>query len=318
MINVFIDGSAGTTGLRIKERLAGRSDLKVMTLSDDARKDISERKKALNSCDVAFLCLPDEAAIESVGLIENPDVIVIDASTAHRTSPDWTYGFPELSQEHFSLIANSRRISVPGCHASGFCAIVYPLRSVGIMKSDYPASCYSLTGYSGGGKPMIAEYEEEARDFEYLSPRAYALGQKHKHLPEMTKVCKLDAPPNFIPVVADYYSGMLVSMAMFPALLGGVTAGELHEIYSAHYKDSGLIEVMPLVDASKGFMPSNGLSGTDCMRIYVCGNDDRIAVFAQFDNLGKGAGGAAIECLNIACGLDSLTGLVTTSLNVYL
>jgi len=311
MINVYIDGSAGTTGLRIHERLANRSDVTVTALPDVLRKDPAARKQALNSCDVAFLCLPDDAAIEAVSMIENPDVTVIDASTAHRTKSDWAYGFPELSAAHLEKLKNSKRIAVPGCHASGLCAIVYPLTASGLMPADYPLVCHSLTGYSGGGKKMIADYENPDRSVLLDAPRAYGLSQKHKHLPEMQAVCGLAQPPVFTPIVSDFYSGMEVTVGLHTALLNGVTLQQVHELYQKHYENQSFVRVLPLgADAEGGFLAANALSGKDYMEITVCGNDERILVSARFDNLGKGASGAAVECMNIACGLDAATGLV--------
>ena len=316
MKKVFIDGAEGTTGLRIYERFAERSDIEVLRIDSELRKDLNERKRLINLSDVTFLCLPDAAAMEAAALAENPDTIIIDASTAHRTNPDWDYGFPELSEDFRARIAKSKRIAVPGCHASGFIALVYPLISAGILKKDAQLCCFSLTGYSGGGKKMIAEYEGESRNPELDSPRQYGLTQKHKHLPEMQVICGLSKPPMFSPIVADYYSGMEVTVFLYPEILN-LPAGTadalsfLHGAYRKHYGDSRFVKVRALgaEQESRGFFGSNNLSGRDDMEIYVSGNTDRILVTSRFDNLGKGASGAAVQNMNIALGLDEATGL---------
>ena len=306
---VFIDGSAGTTGLRIHERLGARDDIVLHTLSDDERKDPSRRKEALNYCDIAFLCLPDAAATEAVEMIDNPDVIVIDTSTAHRTSPGWAYGFPELSTEFAENIAKSRRIAVPGCHAGGFIALVYPLISAGIIRKDAELVCHSLTGYSGGGKKMISEYETEARDFLLDAPRQYALGQNHKHLKEMKGITGLEKFPVFCPIVSDFYSGMEVTVPLFAdSLAPGYTAEDIRLVYKACYGNDIVSYCGEL--GGGGFVSAHELAGRDSMKVGVFGNDERILLVAVYDNLGKGASGAAVECMNIVTGAERTTGLV--------
>ncbi|MBE5766513.1 MAG: N-acetyl-gamma-glutamyl-phosphate reductase [Clostridiales bacterium] len=304
MIRVFVDGGAGTTGLRIGERLAARDDIERIVLKEEFRKDAAARKDALNSCDAAFLCLPDAAAKEAAAMVENPNVVVLDASTAHRTNPDWAYGFAELSAAHRNAIATGKRIAVPGCHASGFIALVYPMVASGILPKDALLSCHSMTGYSGGGKTMIADYEADERDVQLGSPRQYALGQTHKHLPEMAKVCGLTHAPIFSPVVSDYYAGMAVTVGLFRDQINGSKA-DVEEVMRSHYASSRLVKYADAPD----FFAANTLAGRDSMEVSVAGNDDRILLLARFDNLGKGASGAAVQCMNIAFGLDEATGL---------
>ena len=307
MVKVFIDGNVGTTGLRIEERLSKRDDIELFTLPEDIRKDSAARKDALNNADIAFLCLPDAAAIEAVSMIENPNTKVIDTSTAHRTDPNWTYGFPELNEEIKNSLKNAKRVAVPGCHASGFLSIVYPLVKNGVVPSSYPFVCYSLTGYSGGGKKMIAEYNDANRPQDFEGPRQYAFAQMHKHLPEMKKIAMLDQEPIFAPIVGDFYSGMEVSVPLFGKMING-NKDDVLNCLSNNYNDSKLIKVLPL---EQNFMSASELSMKDNMKIYVGGNDDRIMVVSLFDNLGKGASGAAIQCMNIMCGFDE-----TKSLNI--
>lgn len=306
MKKVFIDGSAGTTGLRIAERLANRNDIELIKLTEENRKDINARKEALNSADIAFLCLPDKASIEAVSLIENDNTVVLDTSTAHRTNDDWAYGFPELSKDHREKIKSSKRIAVPGCHASGFIALVYPLVEKGILPKDALLSCFSLTGYSGGGKNMIAEYEDENRDKLLGAPRQYGIAQMHKHLPEMSKICGIENAPAFIPVVADFYSGMEVTIPIFASGINA-SAEEIKAIYTEKYTGP-IVKYVEDFDEN-GFVSANKLSFNDGMEISVSGNDDRILLIARYDNLGKGASGAAIECMNIVLGTDETTGL---------
>ena len=306
MTKIFIDGSAGTTGLRIYERLESRNDIELIRLSEENRKDINARKAALNQADIAFLCLPDAAAIEAVSLAENGNTVIIDTSTAHRTNPDWTYGFPELSAKREQKIASSKRIAVPGCHASGFISLVFPLVESGILTADALLTCFSVTGYSGGGKKMIAEYESENRDPLLSAPRQYGIAQAHKHLPEMTAVCGLENQPMFSPVVADFYSGMTVTVPLFKAQING-TAEDIKKIYKEKY-NSSVVRYKEDFDES-GFVSANRLSGKDSMEISVSGNEDRILLVSRYDNLGKGASGAAVECMNIVMGVDKTTGL---------
>ncbi len=302
MKKVFIDGKAGTTGLRIEERLSGRDDIEIVTIPEELRKDTAAKKEILNSVDVAFLCLPDAAAMESVSLIENENVVVIDTSTAHRTNPAWAYGFPELGTEFEEKIKNSRRIAVPGCHASGFIALVYPLVKNGIISKDALLTATSLTGYSGGGKKMIADYEGDELDMLLQGPRQYGLAQKHKHLPEMMKMTGLENAPVFCPIVGTFYSGMEVTVPLFKSQLlkGGVE--EIKEIYKNTYKSSIVSFVEG--DDEEGFMSAVKMEGKDSMQIEVFGNEDRILLVARYDNLGKGASGAAVECLNIVLGAE--------------
>ena len=308
MTKVFIDGSAGTTGLRIYDRLSTRKDIELITLSDDVRKDPEARKVAINSSDIAFLCLPDVAAKESVSLVENPDTVIIDTSTAHRTNPDFAYGFAELSEEFMENLKTSKRIAVPGCHASGFIALVYPLVKAGVLSADAFLSTFSITGYSGGGKQMIADYEADNRDDALSSPRQYGIAQSHKHLPEMVKYTGLNTTPVFSPVVADFYSGMQVTVPLnIKELKEGTTVEDIKNIYRELYNTSMVKFVDSLDDG--GFIASNLLSGFDNMAVTVCGNDDRIILVALYDNLGKGASGAAIECMNISLGLEPTEGL---------
>lgn len=309
---VYIDGSEGTTGLRIFERFKGRDDVEILSIDPALRKDVSERKRLINQSDITFLCLPDAAAREAVSLIDNDHVRVIDASTAHRTAPGWAYGFPELSPAHREAIVSGARVANPGCHATGFISLVYPLVAAGVLPADALISCFSLTGYSGGGKKMIAQYESDARDEALDSPRPYGLTQQHKHLPEMQAVCGLQNAPLFTPIVADYYAGMLVSVPLAAQALHGVsTLSQLHECYADAYAGQRMIRVMPLCAQTDvgGFLAANGLAGWDGLEIFVTGNDERMTVCARFDNLGKGASGAAIQSMNLMTGCDETTGL---------
>ncbi len=305
MIKVFIDGSAGTTGLRIFDRLKDRNDIELVTLSDALRKDLGARKEALNNCDIAFLCLPDKAAVEAVSLIENEKVAVIDTSTAHRVQDGWTYGFAELL-ESYDEIRNSKRIANPGCHASGFNALVAPLTRAGVLKNDSNLSCFSLTGYSGGGKQMIADYENDDRNALLDAPRMYGLSQGHKHIPEMVKICSLNNAPAFCPVVSDYYAGMQVTVPVFKSDLNG-DIEDIKDVYRKIY--TGKIVHFDDVADESGFMSANAFELKDDMQITVCGNDERILLVARFDNLGKGASGSAIQNMNILIGADECTGL---------
>lgn len=307
MTKIFIDGSAGTTGLRIYERLESRNDIELIRLSEENRKDINARKTALNSADIAFLCLPDAAAIEAVSLVENDNTVIIDTSTAHRTNPDWAYGFPELSAEMEEKLAASKRIAVPGCHASGFISLVFPLIEAGILDKNTLLTCFSVTGYSGGGKKMIAEYESDERDPLLSAPRQYGIAQKHKHLPEMTAVCGLQNQPIFSPVVADFYSGMTVTVPLFKAQIKGA-AEDIKKIYKEKY-NGPVVSYKEEFDES-GFVSANRLKGRDGMEISVSGNEDRILLISRYDNLGKGASGAAVECMNIVMGTDKTKGLI--------
>lgn len=308
MKKVFIDGSAGTTGLRIAERLENRKDIELIKLKEENRKDIIFRKKALNEADIVFLCLPDAAAIEAVSLIENDNTVVLDTSTAHRTNPQFAYGFPELSAKFEEKIKNSKRIAVPGCHASGFIALVYPLIESGIISSDILLTCTSLTGYSGGGKKMIAEYEDENSDILLKSPRQYGLSQNHKHLPEMKAITGIDNAPAFLPIVSDFYSGMEVAIPLFANQLNkNISVEDIKKVYKNKYCGP----IVTFVDefSENGFCAANKLSYKDNMEISVSGNSERILLIARYDNLGKGASGAAVECMNLSLGVDKTTGL---------
>lgn len=308
MTRIFIDGKAGTTGLRIYERLEAREDVELLTLSDEERKDVSARKRMLNSCDVAFLCLPDDAARESVSLVENENVVIIDTSTAHRTDPAWAYGFPELSEEFEKKIVSSKRIAVPGCHACGFIALVYPLIKEGILDADTLLSCHSITGYSGGGKKMIAEYESEERDELLSSPRQYGIGQMHKHLKEMKAISGINEFPVFSPIVSDFYSGMVMSVPLFAKQLkGGATFEDVKAVYKKYY-DTEIVKYKESIDEG-GFIAGNAMSFKDSMEITVCGNGERAILVARYDNLGKGASGAAVECLNLVMGAPKGCGM---------
>ncbi len=306
MPNIFIDGSAGTTGLRIRERLEARDDLRLITLTEELRKDPAARKEALNAADVAFLCLPDAAAIEAVSLIENGHTAVIDTSTAHRTNPAWEYGFPELAGRR-ERIKGSRRIANPGCHAGGFVALVEPLVRAGVLSPNAALSCTSLTGYSGGGKKMIAEYEDAERAPLLDAPRLYGISQAHKHLPEMTAICGLAEAPVFCPIVAPFYSGMEVMVPLSSnEVSGGIEA--IRSVYRSYYQ-SGVVSFCEEADES-GFLSAGAFSGRDDMQVTVVGNADRMLLVARFDNLGKGASGAAIQNMNLLLGTNETAGLV--------
>lgn len=304
MTKVFIDGSAGTTGLRIRERLSDRLDLELLTLPDEIRKDPDARREMLHAADVVFLCLPDAAAVEAVALAGDSHAAIIDTSTAHRTDDAWSYGFAELSEKHRSAIASSKRVANPGCHASGFIAGVYPMVASGLLSPDFPLTAYSLTGYSGGGKALIAEYEDENRDPRHKSHRIYGLPLKHKHLPEMKKICGLSTPPVFSPILGDFYEGMATTV-----LLPGFDAAAVWECLAKHYEGQRLVTVAPL-GGDEGVIYADTLAGKDSMRLIVCGHESQTTVTALFDNLGKGASGAAIQNMNILLGVDETTGLI--------
>lgn len=309
---IFIDGSEGTTGLRIFERFENRDDVELIKISSELRKDVKERKKLINESDITFLCLPDEAARESVSLVENPDVKIIDTSTAHRTQEGWAYGFAELSEAHKNAIKTGKRVAVPGCYATGFISLVYPMISSGIMPANYPVASFALSGYSGAGKKTIAIYESPERPKDFDSPREYALNQQHKHLKEMQKITGLEKTPLFSPIICDYYSGMVVTVPLYTDILKGVGSVEdVHAKLTEFYKGKSFIQVMPM-DAQAGkdnMLAGNACSGWDGLRIFVTGNEERLVLSAQFDNLGKGASGAAIQCLNIMLGCPEDKGL---------
>lgn len=309
---IFIDGSEGTTGLRIHERFAGREDVEILPIASELRKDVNERRRLINESDITFLCLPDAAARESVSLVENENVRIIDTSTAHRTEEGWAYGFPELSKEFREKIASGKRIAVPGCYATGFISLVYPLIAGGILPKDYPVTTFAMSGYSGAGKKAIAVYESEERAAEFDAPREYALSQQHKHLKEMTKITGLTRTPLFSPMVCDYYSGMIVTLPLYTDLLNGKPSlQEVQEKLAAFYEGEPFIQVNALgkEEETNGFLAGNARSGWDGLEIFVTGNEDRILVSSRFDNLGKGASGAAIQCMNILMGVDEKKGL---------
>lgn len=310
---IFIDGGEGTTGLKILERFEKRDDVELIRIDENMRKNVYERKRLINLSDYTFLCLPDAAAIEAVALAENPNVKILDASTAHRTDPQWAYGFPEISPEHYSKIAASKRVAVPGCYASGFISMVYPLVKNGIMAPYHPVICHAVSGYSGGGKKMIAEYEADNKPREFFSPRQYALNQNHKHLNEMRVVSGLSYTPMFNPIVDDYFSGMVVSLPLITRTLAKRVAPEdIHEILSRHYEGKRFVKVMPYMKElpNGGFLAANTLAGTNGMEIFVSGNEEQALITSRFDNLGKGASGAAVQCMNIMMGIDEGTGLI--------
>ncbi len=310
---VFIDGKEGTTGLKIFERFAGRNDIEIITIDEEKRKDPVEKAKMINASDFTFLCLPDAAAIESVALCTNPKTRIIDASTAHRINPQWAYGFPELGPDFRKKIETSNRVAVPGCYASGSIAILYPLVKSGIMPKDYPVVIHAVSGYSGAGKKGIAQYEDPNRDVAFDSPRLYALTQQHKHIPEIKVISGLEYEPVFNPYVCDYFQGMTVSVGLHARCLSKkVSAHEVWEMFAEHYKDSHFVKVAGFMGEGTlpdQFIPSNTLAGTNNMQVFVYGNDDRIMVTTRFDNLGKGASGAAVQCMNIMMGVDEGTGL---------
>ena len=312
-IKVFIDGKEGTTGLKIFERFANRSDLEILEISEEKRKDPVEKAKMINASDYTFLCLPDAAAVESAQLCTNPDTVIIDASTAHRTNPVWAYGFPELDKSFREKIATSKRIANPGCYASGSIAILYPLVQSGILPKDYPVVIHAVSGYSGAGKKAIAQYEAEGRDSGLDTPRLYALTQQHKHLPEIKIISGLDFEPVFNPYVCDYYQGMTVTVGLHARLLSKkVTAKDVWEMFAKHYEGCRFVKVAGFMGEGtlpEQFIPANTLANTNNMEIFVYGNDDRIMVTTRFDNLGKGASGAAVQCFNISMGIDEGSGL---------
>lgn len=306
---VYIDGKEGTTGLQIYERLGSREDIELLLIDEDKRKDSGERKKFLNAADLVFLCLPDAAAIEAVSLIDNPRTKVIDASTAHRTAEGWTYGFAELLPGQRQRIKFSSRVANPGCHATGFLSCVAPLVNMGILPKDYPLTCTSLTGYSGGGKKLIAEYEAEGRSELLASPAPYALGLKHKHIPEMQKIAGLDYPPAFLPILGDVYKGMATSVMLQNRLLHGApTAEDIRDLLANYYQDQKLVRVAPF-GGTGARLYTSALAGMDYLELTVTGHQEQTLITAQFDNLGKGASGAAVQNMNIMLGFAETEGL---------
>ncbi len=313
MVKVYIDGQEGTTGLKILERFRDRTDIELLRISEEKRKDADERRRLIHASDYTFLCLPDAAAIEAAALADGSSARIIDASTAHRTNPAWAYGFPELGAQFREKIAAGDRVAVPGCYASGFCSMVYPLVKLGIMPADYPVSVHAVSGYSGAGKKAIAVYEGENRPASFDSPRQYALTQQHKHLPEMQKICGLDYAPAFNPLVCDYFSGMVVTLPIHTRLLAKkYTPADVRKALTEYYaaNRSYFVTVMPEGEPQDGFIGANDLSGTNRMELFVNGNDERMVICSRLDNLGKGASGAAVQCLNIMMGIDEKTGLI--------
>jgi N-acetyl-gamma-glutamyl-phosphate reductase len=310
---VFVDGQEGTTGLEIHHYLNTRTDIELLEIEKDRRKDPEARRKLLNAADLAFLCLPDAASRESISLVSNEKTRIIDASTAFRTDPAWTYGIPELNKGQRDAIRTSRRVTVPGCHATGYVLAVHPLVAEGIMPKNYPASCFSLTGYSGGGKKMIEQYQDQGRDEKMKIPRPYALKLEHKHLPEMHRWSGLASPPLFTPVVADYYRGMAVSVPLFPSLLAKkMTARDVREVLASWYAGEKFVRVLPFdpeATLDQGALKVAECNGTNRLDLFVFGGSERILVTARLDNLGKGASGAAIQNMNIMLGADEATGL---------
>ena len=306
---VYIDGKDGTTGLQIYDRLSVRSDIELLLIDEEKRKDPQARKACINQADIVFLCLPDAAAREAAAMVENPATRVIDASTAHRTAPGWVYGFPELKAGQKEAIANAKWVANPGCHATGFISVVYPLIAAGVLPAHADLTCFSLTGYSGGGKKMIAQYEAADRGAELSSPCPYGLGQGHKHLPEMQTICGLAKPPVFVPVVDDYYKGMATTVMLHMSQLTGVSSlQQVQEIYQAHYAGQKLVQVAPDTDTAKLY--ANAKAGSNSLSIVAAGNDGQFTVTALFDNLGKGASGAAVQNMNLMLGLEETTGLI--------
>ncbi len=309
MTKIFIDGSQGTTGLKIYERFENRSDIELLKIDSDKRKDAAERARLINESEITFLCLPDAASIEAVSLVTNDSVKIIDTSTAHRTNADWAYGFAELDDSFRDKIGSSNRIAVPGCYASGFNSIVYPLVKHGVIAADYPLTCYAVSGYTGAGIKGIAQYEDENRNSELDSPRQYALTQEHKHLKEMKAISGLSRVPFFAPHICDYPQGMVVSIPLFTDMLEKkMTKSDLQKMFAGHYDGEPFVKVRE-IGYSESMIGANNFAGRDDMEIEINGNDDRILVTSRFDNLGKGASGAAIQCMNIALGIDETTGL---------
>ena len=309
---VYIDGKEGTTGLQIYDRLAARDDIELLLIDEEKRKDVSERKKLINAADIVFLCLPDAAAVEAVELVENPNTRVIDASTAHRTAAGWVYGFPELKPGQREAIAKARLVANPGCHATGFISIVAPLVQMGLLPADAELSCFSLTGYSGGGKKMIAQYEAEDKGENLYSPGIYAISQGHKHLPEMQAICGLKKPPVFCPIVDDYYKGMATTVPLHLSQLKGIAS--LHDLWKAldhYYAGQVLVHVAPPFEEVDAGMKiyGNAKAGDNDLRLIVAGNDHQCTITSVFDNLGKGASGAAVQNMNLMLGFAETTGL---------
>ncbi len=309
MKKIFIDGKDGTTGLKIYKRFENRDDIELLLIDPEKRKDIEERAKMINASDITFLCLPDTASIEAVSLVENTNTKIIDTSTAHRTLPEWAYGFAELSENHREKIKTNNRIAVPGCYASGFNSIVYPLIKSGFISPDYNIVCFAMSGYTGAGKKGIAQYEDKNRDTELDSPRIYALSQKHKHLREMKAISGLNKVPIFSPVICDYPQGMVVTVPLYTSAMNKkYNKEDIYQMFSEHYAGSDIVKVRP-IGYTENMIGTNNFANRDDMEIEINGNEERIVITSRFDNLGKGASGAAIQCMNIAMGIDEKTGL---------
>lgn len=309
MKKIFIDGKDGTTGLKIYKRFENRDDIELLLIDPEKRKDIEERAKMINASDITFLCLPDTASIEAVSLVENTNTKIIDTSTAHRTLPEWAYGFAELSENHREKIKTNNRIAVPGCYASGFNSIVYPLIKSGFISPDYNIVCFAMSGYTGAGKKGIAQYEDKNRDTELDSPRIYALSQEHKHLREMKAISGLNKAPIFSPVICDYPQGMVVTVPLYTSAMNKkYNKEDIYQMFSEHYAGSDIVKVRP-IGYTENMIGTNNFANRDDMEIEINGNEERIVITSRFDNLGKGASGAAIQCMNIAMGIDEKTGL---------
>ena len=307
---VYIDGKEGTTGLQIYDRLSRRKDIELLLIDEDKRKDAAERKKLMNAADLVFLCLPDAAAVEAVELVENPDTRIIDASTAHRTAPGWTYGFPELGAEQREAIRTAKRVANPGCYATGFISLVAPLVRRKVLAPDAPVICHAVSGYTGGGKKAIAQYEAAEREPELASPRHYAVALSHKHIPEMMQVCGLTRKPIFMPLICDFPQGMVVTAPLYLDMLRGAqTLDSLRELYRGYYAGARFVTVRPDGAPACGFIGSNNLAGTNDLQIFVCGNGEQVMLASRLDNLGKGASGATVQNMNIMLGFPEETGL---------
>ena len=307
---IYIDGKEGTTGLQIYDRLADRDDIELLLIDEEKRKDTAERKKLMDASDLVFLCLPDAAAVEAAGLVENPSTRIIDASTAHRTAPGWIYGFPELGPAQREAIRTARRVANPGCYATGFISLIAPLEQLGLLPPDAPLICHAVSGYTGGGKKAIAQYEAAEREKELTSPRHYAVTLAHKHIPEMVKVCGLRRTPIFTPMICDFPQGMVVTVPLYLDMLRGVqTLDTLRAAYREFYAGARFVTVRPDDAPTCGFIGSNNLAGTDGLQIFVCGNEEQVMLASRLDNLGKGASGAAVQNMNIMLGFPEGTGL---------
>lgn len=307
---VYIDGKEGTTGLQIYDRLAGRKDIRLLLIDEDKRKDASERKKLMNEADLVFLCLPDAAAIEAVELVENPGTRIIDASTAHRTAPGWTYGFPELGADQREAIRTAKRVANPGCYATGFISLIAPLVKSDLLAPDAPLACHAVSGYTGGGKKAVAQYEAADREPELAGPRHYAVTLAHKHIPEMMQVCGLTRKPIFMPMICGFPQGMVVAVPLYLDMLGGTqTLDSLRALYRDFYAGARFVTVRPDGAPACGFIGSNNLAGTNDLQIFVCGNGEQVMLASRLDNLGKGASGAAVQNMNIMLGFPEETGL---------